>query len=145
MDKELEIALRGVEFKKIVDNIFEGIRKEHSLKKIEVEVLYALASGDGFDTPTEIAKHFKFGRGHVSQAIDSLLRRQLITAVPDCNDRRYIHYCLTPEAKGIVEEINRTHTRLEQQIFKGITEEELKYYKAIMAKIFSNIREIVGE
>lgn len=145
MDKELEIALRGVEFKKVVDNIFEGIRKKHSLKKIEIEVLYALSSGEGFDTPTEIAKHFKFGRGHVSQAIDSLLRRQLIFSIPDCEDRRYTHYCLTTEAEGIVEEINQAHSRLEEQIFKGITEAELSYYKHIMEKIFKNIREIVGE
>jgi DNA-binding MarR family transcriptional regulator len=79
----------------------------------------------------------------VSQAIDVLLRRKLIAAVADEKDRRCMHYTITPNAVPVIDEIANVKKRMDEQILKGITAEELETYKKISEKMMKNIREVL--
>jgi DNA-binding MarR family transcriptional regulator len=79
----------------------------------------------------------------VSQAIDSLLKRGFIVAVADAQDRRCMHYTITTSAVLIIDEIANVKKKMDQQILKGITEEELELYKKISEKMIKNIRELI--
>jgi DNA-binding MarR family transcriptional regulator len=144
MDEQLEIALKGGDFKRLLDAQFDAIKKKHGLKKVEIEVLFFLSKCGDEDTPTDISRRLNLNRGHVSQAIDSLLKKQLIDARADEADRRCIHYGVTAEAEDIIGEITEAKEQMDRQVLKGITEEELEIYQNIWKKIVSNIREIIG-
>jgi DNA-binding MarR family transcriptional regulator len=79
----------------------------------------------------------------VSQAIDILLKRQLIAAVADEQDRRCMHYTITTNAVPVIDEIANVKKKMDEQILKGITEEELEIYKKISQKMIRNIRELI--
>lgn len=143
MDEQLEVALKGGEFKRLFESQFVGIKKRYDLKKVDIEVLYFLSNCNEHNTPTDIYRSLKLNRGHVSQAIDNLCRRELIIAIPDKDDRRYMHYKISENAVGIIKEISIVRKELDQQIFKGISKEEMLAYKRTSEKICSNIREML--
>lgn len=143
MDERLEVTLKGGEFKRILESQFSGVREKYKLKKVEIDVLYFLARREEYDTPTEIHRHLKLNRGHVSQAIDSLCKRQYIIAIPDKDDRRYMHYSITNEAQEVISDIMEIRKNLDETIFKGITDEELEIYKKVTEKICINMKEML--
>ncbi len=143
VDEQLELALKGGDFKRLMESRFSVIKKEYNLKKVDIEVLYYLSKCTEENTPTDIYRRLKLNRGHVSQAIDYLYRRELITAIPDKKDRRYMHYLVTDSAKVIIAEISKTKRELGEQIFKGLSREEIAAYQKTTEKIFRNIHELL--
>jgi DNA-binding MarR family transcriptional regulator len=142
VDEQLEIALKGSDFKRLIDSQFDEIKKNHGLKKVEIEVLFFLSKCGNENTPTDITKRLNLNRGHVSQAIDVLLKKKLIAATADKQDRRCMHYTITANADTVIDEISKAKNRMDEQILKGITEEELAIYKKISEKMIQNIREL---
>lgn len=143
MDEQLEIALKGSDFKRLIDSQFDKIKKNHGLKKVEIEVLFFLSKCGNENTPTDITKRLNLNRGHVSQAIDVLLKKKLIAAVADEKDRRCMHYTITTNAVSIIDEIANVKNEMDRQVLQGITEEELVMYKKISDKMLKNIRELI--
>jgi DNA-binding MarR family transcriptional regulator len=143
LDEQLEIALKGNDFKHLIDIQFDEIKKKYDLKKVEIEVLFFLSKCGNENTPTNITNRLNLNRGHVSQAIDILLKKQLIAAVADTHDRRCMHYVITTEAITIIDEIANAKKKMDIQILKGITEEELEMYKKVSNKMIRNIREMI--
>jgi DNA-binding MarR family transcriptional regulator len=143
MDEQMEIVLKGGDFKRLLDTQLDEIKKKYDLKKVEIEVLFFLSRCGSENTPTDITKRLNLNRGHVSQAIDVLLRRKLIAAVADEKDRRCMHYTITPNAVPVIDEIANVKKRMDEQILKGITAEELETYKKISEKMMKNIREVL--
>jgi DNA-binding MarR family transcriptional regulator len=143
MDEQLEIALKGGDFKRLIDMQFDEIKKKYNLKKVEIEVLFFLSRCGDENTPTDITKRLNLNRGHVSQAIDALLKRELVSSVADTQDRRCMHYTITTNAVEIIDEIAGAKKRMDEQILKGISEEELEQYKKTSDKMIKNIRELL--
>jgi DNA-binding MarR family transcriptional regulator len=143
MDEQLEIALKGHDFKRLLDKQFDEIKKKYNLKKVEIEVLFFLSKCGNENTPTDITKRLNLNRGHVSQAIDVLLKKKLIAAVADEKDRRCMHYTITTNAVSIIDEIANVKNEMDRQVLQGITEEELVMYKKISDKMLKNIRELI--
>ncbi len=144
VNEQLELALKGGDFKHLLESRFASIKKEYNLKKVDIEVLYYLSGCMDENTPTDIYRRLKLNRGHVSQAIDYLYRRKLITAIPDQDDRRYMHYLVTDRAELIIAEIAKIKRELGEQIFNGISQEEMAAYQKTTEKIFRNIQELIG-
>ncbi len=142
MDEQLEIALKGGDFKRLFEVQFEEIKNKYCLKKVEIEVIFYLSKCGSEDTPTDITYRLNLNKGHVSQAIDSLLQKDLIKSTPDARDRRCMHYTITSKAASIIEEIARTKKNMDEMVFKGITKEEMEIYKRITEKMLKNIRDI---
>lgn len=143
MDEQLETALKGGDFKRLLDNQLDEIKKKYNLKKVEIEVLFFLSKCGNENTPTDITKRLNLNRGHVSQAIDVLLKRKYIAAVADKKDRRCMHYTITTDAVLIIDEIANVKKQMDQQILKGISEDELEIYKKVWDKMIKNIREMI--
>jgi DNA-binding MarR family transcriptional regulator len=54
-----------------------------------------------------------------------------------------MHYTITDNAIPIIDEISDVKNKMEAQILKGITQEELDIYKKITKKMMKNIRELL--
>jgi DNA-binding MarR family transcriptional regulator len=144
MDEQLEIALKGSDFKHLIDTQFDEIKRNYDLKKVEIEVLFFLSKCGSENTPTDIARRLNLNRGHVSQAIDALLKRGYIESAPDAEDRRSMHYSVTPDAQRVIDEIADVRMKMDKQILKGISDEELEVYRRISDKMIQNIRDLMG-
>ena len=143
MDDQIELILRGGQFKKLLDERAAILRKKYNMKKAEVEIVYFLSKSGVQNTSTDIHKYLMMNKGHISQAVDSLCRKNYLTAIPDKEDRRYIHYQLTEDAKEMVEEIVSIRNDITEAILTNITENEVKLFKNVARKIFENIEKLL--
>ena len=143
MDKQMESILQGGQFKKLLDVQSAELRQKYDMKKAELEILYFLSRCGGHNTSKDIHAQLMMNRGHISQAVDSLCRRRYIVAIPDQNDRRYIHYEILDSAKEIVAEMAKRREEMNRQILKGISKEELELFRVVSLKIKNNIDQII--
>lgn len=143
MDSQIESILQGGPFKKLMDEQILEVRKKYDLKRAEIEILYFLSKCGEYNTSTDIHSQLMMNKGHISQAVDSLHKKNFIRTIPDQHDRRYIHYELTDSAKEIVEEIRGCHLKINQQVLEGISEEELQVFKKVAGKIKKNIEKMI--
>lgn len=143
MDGQIESILQGGQFKKLLDEQSAELRRKYDLKKAELEILYFLSRCNGHNTSTDIHYQLTMNRGHISQAVDSLCRRSFIAAIPDKDDRRYIHYEVLDSAKEIIEEMTKRREEVNSAIFDGISHEELDTFRSVSLKIKKNIEKLL--
>ncbi len=139
MEQKLELILRGRKFMSLINSQFSGIREKYSLKEAEIQVLFYLSNNQEFNTARDINGFLLLNKGYISQTVDSLINKKLITSLMDNNDRRYIHYSLTDGAKQIIDDIDKVKAEVECGIFNGISSDEIALLKSIATQINSNI------
>lgn len=143
MDGQLELMLSGSQFKKLLDEQVAEIRKKYNMKKAELDIIYFLAKNGEQNTSTDIHNYLMMNKGHISQAVESLCSRHFLVAIPDKQDRRYIHYKVTQNAKEIIDELIHIRTAMTEAIFEGVTAEELTAFKQIAKKVSDNIKKML--
>lgn len=145
MEKQVEGILRGGQFKHLAKRELAGIRQQYDLKRIEIEVLYFLARNKECNTLADIHHYLNANKGHISQALDCLCKRGYLTAEHDKNDRRYVHFFMTDAANELSNQINAAWGKLRDEIFAGISEEDLACFKRVSAQIAQNMNHILKE
>lgn len=143
MDEQLEMMVKGRELKHLMESRSTQLRKECGLKRMEVEVLYFLSVSREQNTSVDICHYLKANKGHISQTMDSLCRQHYLDAVPDQKDRRYVHYLMTEDAQAVVDRLREDWIDMYQQLFAGVSEEEMETYRRISLKIRENMEKIL--
>ena len=143
MDAQMEAILQGGHFKKLQEEQIAQLRRRYDLKKAELEILYFLSRCGEHNTSTDIHYRLIMNRGHISQAVESLIKRKYIVAIPDQNDRRYVHYELLDSAGEIIHEMTKMREETNARILEGISEEELQIFQAVSEKIKANIEKMI--
>lgn len=141
MLNELDVLMSGHQFKKLYEKKYEAIMKQYDLRKIEIEILNFISNCGEHDTARDIANLQYISKAHISNSIEDLTKKKLITVIEDCQDRRYIHLSLSEKAKPIMEEIEAIRTEIFRILFDGVTEEEREVIIRISKKIVNNIGE----
>ncbi|MDY5986897.1 MarR family winged helix-turn-helix transcriptional regulator [Sporofaciens sp. SGI.106] len=143
MDRQIDIILQGGQFKKLLEEQSAELRQKYDMKRAELEILYFLSKSGEHNTSTDIHRQLMMNRGHISQAVDNLCRRNYIIAIPDKNDRRYVHYEISDHAKELITEMTSRREAMNQKILEGVSEEELKIYREVSEKIRNNINKLI--
>ena len=143
MDTRMEAMLQGGPFKKLLEEQIAELRQKYDMKKAELEILYFLSKCGSHNTSKDIHYQLMMNRGHISQAVDGLCRRKLITAIPDQEDRRYVHYEVLDSAGEIVAEMTKRREAMNRKILEGISEDELRVFYDVSAKIRKNIETMI--
>ena len=139
----MESILQGGQFKKLLEEQSLELRRKYDLKKAELDILYFLSRSGANNTSTDIHHQLLMNRGHISQAVESLIKRKFIVAIPDQNDRRYVHYELLESAGAIIHEMTKMREETNALILEGISEEELQAFQAVSEKIRANIEKMI--
>lgn len=141
--EQFEMMLNGGHFKCMIGRQLAEICLKYDLKKTETDVLVFLSKSKDANTGKDILEWLKINKGYLSQIMDSLCKKGYVEAVPDKNDRRYIHYELTDSAEDIIKEITEVHDRINAKLFSGLTESEIEAFKSVSEKIRLNIQDIL--
>ena len=143
MDKQIDMMPQGGQFKKLLEEQSVELRQRYDMKRAELEILYFLSRCGTHNTSTDIHRQLMMNRGHISQAVDNLCRRNYIIAIPDKNDRRYVHYEISDHARELVIEMTKKREAMNQKILKGVPEEKLKVYREVSEMIRANINDLI--
>ncbi len=139
MEKPVEVIMRGGQFKQYTEQELADLRKKYDLKRIELEVIYFLSICGENDTVASIHEYLNANKGHISQAVFTLLERGYVTSEQDKKDRRYTHYSLTEYGKEIAYEMKKVWEKVHSDMYEGVSEEELECFKRVSKKICENI------
>lgn len=145
MEEQVEIILRGGQFKLLLERQFFNVREKYGLKRVELEVLFFLSKCGENNTSTDICRRLKLNKGHVSQAVDSLCRQGYLEMAVDREDRRYIHFTVTSKADELVQDMAVRWRNMNRRIFEGISEEDLKIFKKVSARIGENMSRLAEQ
>ncbi|MCI5647857.1 MAG: MarR family winged helix-turn-helix transcriptional regulator [Fusicatenibacter sp.] len=143
METQIDVLLQGGQFKKLLEEQSVELRQKYDMKRAELEILYFLSKCGTHNTSTDIHRQLMMNRGHISQAVENLCRRNYIIAIPDQNDRRYIHYEISDHARELVVEMTKRREAMNEKILKGVSEEKFKVYREVSEKIRKNIEELI--
>ena len=77
-------------------------------------------------------------KGNVSQAVEHLIRKGLLSRRQDEKDRRLIHLSLTPTAVEVTAAIRAARKQLLDQLFQDFSSGEILLYQELNQKLFKN-------
>lgn len=80
----------------------------------------------GRGSVSELAEAKKISRPAISQAVNVLVNRGLITRTPDARDRRYIQLTLTDSGKALLDAIFEDTRQWMMQTLSPLSDEELQ-------------------
>ena len=139
VQRPIEIVLKGGEFRKYSDTKFALLRKHYDMKRAEFEVIYFLSICKDADSLVNISEFLNANKGHISSTVYALTEKGYISSAQDKNDRRYMHFSLTDKGKEVAAEIENIWHNIRNELFYGLSDEEIALYKDISYRICRNI------
>lgn len=126
-------------YKKLNEKRLDSFINKYGLRRIDLDILIFLANNPEQDTARDIAATERFTKGHISQSTKRLMEKGYLKGERDKKDMRIIHLSLTSTATAFLDEIGKVKREIEECVFSGISDEEMKILKGIFDKICFNI------
>lgn len=125
---------------KMHESFLKEICERYHLTLIEGSILMFLHNNPGKDTAADIVELRMLSKGNVSQAVEALIKRNLLERHPDLHDRRKIHLSLLPETEEIIADMDQMRQRFHQELFWNLSEEEQEQFASFNGRIFENAK-----
>lgn len=113
---------------------------KYGFTRTETDVLSFLANNPGLDTARDIVEYRYIPKANVSQAVEQLIRKGMLTRRQDTRDRRHIHLALTEKAADPAAELGRVRARYEEILYRNFTQEERALYQALSERMLANVQ-----
>lgn len=104
----------------------------------EIDVLVSLRQHPERNTVRGISETVHLSKGMISQAVESLRRKQLVTVMPDENDRRSVLITLSNLAQPTLEKLRDASVSFVRKIVNGIPRELLNEVDQVVTQVYSN-------
>lgn len=125
--------------KKAYARVLEPIAKKWALTQNELDVVLFLYNNPTLDRAADIVSRRGISKSHVSVSVSSLESRNLLARLTG-GDRRASHLSLTDAGCAIAREGVQAQHQFYQQLFNGVTEEELAAWESISQKVSQNLQ-----
>ena len=149
VQKEGEHMLQATEFLRLMRFItksheacIQTICREHQLTMMEATIITFLRNNPSVDTAADIAELRMLSKGQVSQAVESLVQKGLVTRQPDASDRRRIHLLLCEKSIPVTDSIDAIQRQFLAGIFDGFSEKEMECFAGFHERIMENVRRL---
>ena len=127
--------------KKMYGRQLEPVCKKWNLTRSEVDVLLFLYNNPQYDRAVDIVTHRGMTKSHVSLSVTSLEERRLLQRQFSSEDRRTAHLRLTEAGTGIAGEAKLAQKAFLDNLYAGISEEEMAFMEALTQKVVKNIQD----
>ena len=104
----------------------------------EVDVLLSLKVHPEKNTVKAISETVHLSKGMISQAVESLLKKELVAVDHDRHDRRSVLITLSDMAHPLAERIRESCVAFAETILSGIPDEQLQNMLGAVTKLYSN-------
>lgn len=125
----------------LVNAQIDQLAAEYGVHRGEGDVLFALRrSGPPYRlSPTRLANALLVTTGTMTNRLDRLEKRGLITRVPNPEDRRSLSVELTPEGKRQVDEAVTKHGKNEQHMLSPLTKRDRADLDRVTRKLITHL------
>ncbi len=128
---------------KLYEKYLEDVQMKYRLSHIEIAIIGFLYNNSERDTAADIVERRMLPKGNVSAGVETLVQKGLLMRRQDQTDRRKIHLSLLEKAVPIVQEIEEINKKFRRQIFKNLSNDDLKTYEKTTDFILENLKEVL--
>ena len=136
---QMSDAVRWRRILKLLEHSTAPLGEKLNLSRAHTDVLIFLINNPGLDTARDIVEYRRIPKANVSQAVEQLIRKGLLTRQQDTIDRRHIHLQLTDAALPLARQLNALRSRMEQQMFLGFSPREKEQYQQLSQRLLANL------
>ena len=114
---------------------------------LTTQQFWALVNIDEADRPSlrEVAERMRMDAPTASRAVTQLLRRQLVRAEGDRNDRRLLRLQLTRKGRAKIGALRHLAAELRGAAVHGLTRDEEETLRTLLRKVIGNLDELVRD
>lgn len=123
----------------LYEKLLAPVCAQYGLTRMELNVMLFLHHNPECDTASQIVKHRRLTKSHVSMSVRSLEEKGLLTCAYRGQDRRTIHLNLTEAADEIVETGFAAQKQFAEVVFAGFSQEEREALRDMIARCDHNI------
>lgn len=140
-----ETLLQLCLIKKLYETASRPVCEKHGITQTELDIIAFLCNHPDKDTASDIVQLRMLPKANVSQAVETLIQKQLLIRTTDREDRRRIHLSVTQQAVCIKQDIDRSRGQMSDVICCGFTEQEKTQFIRITQKINQNIEQYLKQ
>ena len=130
---------------RLYTQLMEPLCAAHDLNRSELDVLLFLHNNPEYDRAADIVAHRGMVKSQVSASVSSLEARGLILRSADPEDKRSVHLSLTKPAGDIAQAGRDLHRKFFENLFAGISHEELLAWERLIQNIDGNLLGMEGK
>jgi len=104
----------------------------------EIDVMLSLTKHPDRNTVKGISETVHLSRGMISQAVESLRKKKLVTVDHDKKDRRSVLITLSELATPILDTIKDASTSFVQSIINGVPQDQLQEVYRVVTQVYTN-------
>lgn len=123
----------------------KSICDKYDLKQMEYDILMFLHFYPQYNTAADIVKIRKSTKSHVSTSLKVLEEKGLIERKQSVEDKKCIEIFLLKKSDTIIDDGIDIQKKFMRGLFEGISEDEMKIFKAVFDKICKNADQYLKE
>lgn len=120
------------------ETLTQSVCAQYGLTQMEYDILMFLYNNPQYNTAADIVKVRKSTKSHVSTSLKFLQDKGLIEKKQRENNKKHIEVTLSASAQAIVQAGLNVQQEFAQNMFQGLTEEEIAMCKSVFGKICNN-------
>ena len=122
-----------------------SICEKFGLTQMEYDILMFLHNHPQFNTAADIVKIRKATKSHVSTTLKTLQDNGLVRKIQSPDNKKRIEIELLEPAKKVIQEGLNVKTEFVNNLFQGLTEEEMRMWQSIFVKVCNNAEKCLKE
>ena len=138
---KVKIGMEIRALSKYIGRYLNSIQKQYDITGPQGLILIYIYQSEKDVYQRDIEKFFNIRRSSATGLITSLEEKEYITRESVASDARLKKLILTDKAKNAVSLVDEQVIDLEEKMMQGISEEEIEFFRKIIAKMTKNLLE----
>jgi DNA-binding MarR family transcriptional regulator len=123
----------------IIDGELQRTFAAHGLDRATFDMLATLRRNDTALTPTDLMRSSMRTSGAITQRLDRLVARGLVTRTPSPTDGRVVHVSLTEEGRALIDRALPDHIATENRVLSALDTEQREALIALLRTLLTDL------
>lgn len=121
-----------------------GVCEKYQLRQLEYDILMFIYNNPEYNTAADIVRIRKSTKSHVSISLKVLEDRGFIERRVDKDNKKHVTINLLQLANEVIEDGKWAQKEFAQDMFEGLSEEEIKVFMNIFQKVYENAERMIS-
>ena len=121
-----------------------GVCEKYQLRQLEYDILMFIYNNPAYNTAADIVRIRKSTKSHVSTSLKVLEDRGFIERRVDKDNKKHVTIHLLQLANEVIEDGKWAQKEFAQDMFEGLSEEEIKVFMNIFQKVYENAERMIS-
>lgn len=121
-----------------------GVCEKYQLRQLEYDILMFIYNHPAYNTAADIVRIRKSTKSHVSTSLKVLEDRGFIERRVDKDNKKHVTIHLLQLANEVIEDGIWAQKEFAQDMFEGLSEEEIKVFMNVFQKVYDNAERMIS-